>query len=77
MTNKVKRLLSLVMSAVMVLSMVSVNVSAKEYELGDTIVSDDPNEKLPALEEGRAWKLDVKKKAMCGYAAHKHSSGYC
>ena len=77
MTNKVKRLLSLVMSAVMVLSLISFNVSAKEYELGDTIVSADPNEKLPALEEGLAWKLDVKKKAMCGYAAHKHSSGYC
>jgi hypothetical protein len=80
MTNKVKRLLSLVMSAVMVLSMVSVNVSAKEkeYKLDDTIVSADPNEKLPALEEGLAWsEPDVKKKAMCGFAAHKHSSGYC
>ena len=52
MTNKLHRLLSLVLSLVMVLSVVSVNASADTYTKGSTYRSNDPNKELPTLRLG-------------------------
>ena len=75
MTNKLHRLLSLVLSLVMVLSVVSVNASAETYNLNSTYRSNDPNKELPTLELGLVWSAPVESQELtCGLTEHTHGA---
>ena len=75
MTNKLNRLLSLVMSIVMVFSTVSFSTAADEYVAGSTYSSTDPNAVLPKLKVGLVWSSTYTEKTdiICGKTAHTHS----
>ena len=81
MTNRVHRILCLVMSLVMVLSMVSFNAVADEYKVGSTITTEtDDSSQLPALTNpALAWSgpVTLYNDRACGLEEHTHSLDTC
>jgi LPXTG-motif cell wall-anchored protein len=75
MTNRVHRILCLVLSLVMVLSVVSVNASADTYTKGSIYRSNDPNKELPTLELGLVWSAPVESQELtCSLTEHTHGA---
>ena len=79
MTKKLRKLLALLLSVVMVFSLLGITAMADSYTLGKTFSSDNPDAQLPALADGLAWSDPTVSRGElnCTQTEHVHNKSTC